>query len=417
MRLLVVGHPFLVAYNQKKYVAMKQLDRKLSLRLLVPNCGRERFNLLSCQVHPKLSLKEVVALRAILASWHMTYMHNPVAIVSALRDFKPDLIYIEEEPQALISAETIALQRIFAPDATVALFTWDNILRPRRFPLCFVKQRLRRYSLARVATVICGNRAAAELLRAEGHFRGQVEVLPQYGLDESEYQPGTEPVLRSMLGLENTLVVGYFGRLVPEKGLRQLLDALRQLRDYSWKLLLVGAGSLKAEIRERWVAEFPGRVVLVPAVPYEQVPRYLRCVDILVLPSLSTPFWKEQFGMSLAQAMMLEIPCIGSSSGAIPDVLGPGGVIAEEGNVKELTRALANLLNFSAEREQFGKSGRTFALKHYTIEGVGARYLAAFERARSRTAAMQEGFGGSTENEPVVERTCNPTESVRNCQL
>ena len=36
MKLMVVGHPFLLAHNQKKYVAMKQLDSELRLRLVVP---------------------------------------------------------------------------------------------------------------------------------------------------------------------------------------------------------------------------------------------------------------------------------------------------------------------------------------------------------------------------------------------
>jgi len=89
--------------------------------------------------------------------------------------------------------------------------------------------------------------AGRELLRGEGYFRGPVEVLPQYGLDVDEHQPGIEPTLRAKLGLQDSIVVGYVGRLVPEKGLRILLDALDQLRSLPWKLLLVGAGRSKTK--------------------------------------------------------------------------------------------------------------------------------------------------------------------------
>jgi len=378
MRLLVVGHPFLLAHNQKKYVALKQLGAEI--RLLVPSRGRDRFDLTDCEVHPALRREEVVPLKAWLACSHMTYLHNPGGIAQVLREFQPDVVHIEEEPQALITLETIALQRAITPRAAVTLFSWDNLMRRRRFPLHTLKRRLRRYSLRRVAAVICGNRRAAELLRGEGYFRGPIEVLPQYGLDVGEHQPGIEPTLRAKLGLQDSIVVGYVGRLVPEKGLRILLDALDQLRSLPWKLLLVGAGPLENEIREKWMARHPGRIVLLPAVRYEQVPQYLRCADIFVLPSYSTPRWMEQFGLAVAQAMLLGIPVIGSSSGAIPEVLGPGGIVFEERNTKELTQALKELLDSADRRKELGIRGREFGLRNYTLEGVAGRYHNLFER-------------------------------------
>jgi glycosyltransferase involved in cell wall biosynthesis len=222
------------------------------------------------------------------------------------------------------------------------------------------------------------------LLKVEGLFKGEVEVLPQYGLDVTEYQPGGESEMRAQLGLEGQVVIGYVGRLVPEKGLRTLFQALVRLQMQPWKLLLVGAGPLETEIRGRWMAEFPDRIVLVPAVPYDQVPRYLRCLDIFVLASRSTPTWKEQFGLTLAQAMLTGIASIGSTCGAIPEVLGPGGMVFEEGQLDGLKRALEALLTSATRRQQAGALGREFALRHFTSESVAALYLSAFERARLR---------------------------------
>jgi glycosyltransferase involved in cell wall biosynthesis len=364
---------------------MKQLDPELRLRLVVPASMQGRFGRLAYEVHSGLAPEDVVPLKARLAGWqlHMTYLHNPVDLAAVLRSFAPDVIHIEEEPQALITVETISMRRAFARDAAVTLFTWDNLLRPRRFPLGAIKRRLRSYSLRQAATVICGNQRASELLRGEGRFAGPVEVFPQYGLDPAEHQPGTEPQLRTELGLEGRTVVGYMGRLVPEKGLRLLLAALGQLRSLPWKLLLVGSGPLENEIRQRWMVDFPGRIVLLPAVVYQQVPRYLRCVDIFALASYSKADWEEQFGLTLAQAMLLRIPSIGSTSGAIPEVLGPGGVLFQEGHAEGLQNALEELLISPARREQLGARGQEFARQNYSMENVARRYLAAFERARS----------------------------------
>ena len=391
MKLLVIGHAFLLAYIQKKYVAMKQLDPDLQLRLVVPSRMRDRFHHKAYEVHPALAANEVVPFKARLASFqaHMTYLHNPALMAALLRNFQPDVIHLEEEPQALITVETIALQRVFARKAAVTLFTWDNLLRRRGFPTGGGKRLLRRYALTRAATVICGNQRAAELLRSEEYFKGNIETLPHSGLDVNEHQPGTEPELRAKLGLEGSIVVGHVGRLVEEKGLLLLFEALGRLREHSWKLLLVGAGTLEGEIRERWMAKCPGRIVLIPAVPYDQVPKYLRCLDIFVLASYSTPTWVEQFGLTLAQAMLLGIASIGSTSGAIPEVLGSSGLLFEEGRIGDLTEALKSLLTSPASRRRLGASGREFALQHYSSERVAARYLAAFKRAAQLPAKQQ----------------------------
>jgi glycosyltransferase involved in cell wall biosynthesis len=397
MKLLVIGHAFLLAYIQKKYVAMKRINPDLQLRLVVPSRMRDRFHHKAYEVHPALAADEVVPFKARLTSFqaHMTYLHNPVRMAALLRNFQPDVIHLEEEPQALITVETIALQRVFARKAAVTLFTWDNLLRRRGFPMGGAKRLLRRYALTRAATVICGNQRAAELLRSEEYFKGTIETLPHSGLDVNEHQPGTEPELRAKLGLEGSIVVGHVGRLVEEKGLLLLFEALGRLAAHSWKLLLVGSGTLESEIRERWMADFPGRIVLVPAVPYDQVSHYLRCVDIFVLASFTTAHWAEQFGQTLAQAMLLGIASIGSTSGAIPEVLGSGGLLFEEGRVDGLTHALESLLASPASRQELGARGREIALRYYTSESVGARYLAAFERAQRMPRAGKQLVDGT----------------------
>ena len=413
MKLLVIGHAFLLAYMQKKYVAMKQLNPDLCLRLVVPTRMRDRFHYRAFEVHPDLGSIQVVPLRARLAKSHMTYLHSAGGVAKILRDFRPDVIHIEEEPQALITVEVIALRGAFAPGAAVTLFSWDNLLRRRSFPLDTVKRRLRSYSLRRTAAVVCGNLRAAELVRSEGRFRGLIEVLPQYGLDVSEHQPSTEPMLRAKLGLQDSVVVGYVGRLVPEKGLRILLDALEQLRSLPWKLLLVGAGPLEKEIRENWMAKFPGRIVLVQAVRYEQVPQYLRCADISVLPSYSTSWWMEQFGLTIAQAMLLGIPVVGSSSGAIPEVLGPGGIVFEERNTTELTQALKELLASPDRRKELGMRGREFALRNYTLERVAGRYHNLFERVSGCTTPREKHTCEAVSLESAAGGTCEQREHSR----
>jgi glycosyltransferase involved in cell wall biosynthesis len=269
-----------------------------------------------------------------------------------------------------------------AKNSGITLFTWDNLLRPRNFPMGTLKSRLRRYSLARSSAVICGNRRAAEIVREEHLFGGVIETLPQFGLDIEEHQPGTEPELRSSLGLDGAIVIGHAGRVVREKGVLLLLEALTRLGQFPWKLLMVGGGALEQEIREDWMKKFPNRIVLVPTVRYDQVAKYLRCMDIFVLASYATPTWQEQFGLSLAQAMLLGIAAIGSTSGAIPEVLASTGLLFEEKSVDGLTHALETLLTSEETRRAIADAERRLALQKYTSETVAASYLELFRKVQ-----------------------------------
>jgi L-malate glycosyltransferase len=401
MKLMVVGHAFLLAYAQKKFIAMKQVDPDLEIRLVIPKQIPDRFRTEGAEIHPSLAPHEVVTLGTRLAQiqGHMTYIHDPVKLARVVREFQPDVIHIDEEPQALITVETIAIQRAVAKSSAITLFTWDNLLRLRHFPIGTVKSRLRRYSLARTSAVICGNRRAAEIVRGERLFGGEIETLPQFGLDIEEHRPGTEIELRRSLGLDNGVVIGHAGRLVPEKGVLLLLEALTRLQQFPWKLLLVGGGALEHEIREVWMKRFPNRIVLVPTVRYDQVAKYLRCMDIFVLGSYATPTWQEQFGLSLAQAMLLGITSIGSTSGAIPEVLASTGLLFEEKNVDGLARALETLLASEETRRAIAEAERRLALKRYTSETVAASYLGVFRKAQRADVGKAH-----TTQETVAER-------------
>ena len=69
----------------------------------------------------------------------------------------------------------------------------------------------------------------------------------------------------------------------------------------------------------------------------------MNCCDALVLPSLSTPRWKEQFGRVLPEAMACGVPVVGSSSGNIPAMIGDAGIIVPEGDSRAIAAALRSL--------------------------------------------------------------------------
>jgi len=152
---------------------------------------------------------------------------------------------------------------------------------------------------------------------------------------------------------------------VPEKGVDTLSQALSMVGG-GVRLKVAGYGPLEAALRGQEGVELVGRV------DYEAVPDFLRSLDVLVLPSRTTPLWKEQFGRVLAEAMACGVPCLGSDSGAIPQVMGAGGLVFKEGDAQDLARQ-ARRLRSGVLRARLGKEGRRRALAHYTHEVLGQR--------------------------------------------
>ena len=81
--------------------------------------------------------------------------------------------------------------------------------------------------------------------------------------------------------------------------------------------------------------------------------------DMLVLPSLTRPNWKEQFGRVLIEAMACGVPVIGSDSGEIPNVIGDAGLIFPEGNIPALRDSIAGLLVDPAAYARYALAGRS----------------------------------------------------------
>ena len=384
MKLLVVGHSYITAFSQSKYAAMKQLHSELQLRLVMPDAVRHVFKTYKPEIHPELEPLEVVPLPTIFNQSHMTHILHPARFAALLKGFDPDHIHIEEDPHSLVGVETVFLARQMCRCATISFFIWDNLLRRPRFPLNVIKRTLTRYSFARCELVVCGNSEAQRLLREDKCYMGHSLVLPQVGLDPDEYTAPLPPKLLEQLGKsDDTPLIGFLGRLVPEKGIGLLLEALSRLQTLKWKLLLVGNGPMKEQIRTNWHNMFGQRLLCLDAIPHKAVSHYLRALDIFVFPSYGIPTWKEQFGLTLAQAMMSGVACIGSSSGAIPDVLGANGLIFKEKDLDGLTCALKKVLESEALRSELGDKARAFALQRYSKSAVASAYLAAFENMAS----------------------------------
>jgi len=94
---------------------------------------------------------------------------------------------------------------------------------------------------------------------------------------------------------------------------------------------------------------------------------------VLVLPSLTTATWKEQLGRVLIEAMACGTPVIGSSSGAIPEVIDDSGLVFQERNIDALKRAIFSIKQDGALRPKLVEKGKRLVQEKYTWDAFGKK--------------------------------------------
>jgi glycosyltransferase involved in cell wall biosynthesis len=219
----------------------------------------------------------------------------------------------------------------------LVLTVWETI--PFRATYrAFRGRAYREETIPAVDLFLAATERARECLLLEDVPADRIEVCP----------PGVDAELfAAARGTPEPLVVSP-GRLVWEKGHQDVLRALAALRrglvaGEPPRLAIVGTGPEEGRLR-RYAADL-GVADLVEfrgGVPYEEMPAVLGRASCVVLASLPTPLWEEQFGMVLAEAEAAGVPVVAAASGAIPEVVADDGVLFRPGDWLGLARLLAD---------------------------------------------------------------------------
>jgi glycosyltransferase involved in cell wall biosynthesis len=295
-----------------------------------------------------------------------------------LKGARADLVHIDEEPY---SAVTFQLARHCVRTATpFVFFAWQNI--EKRLPPPF--GALRAYVFRHAAGAIAGTERAAAVLRAAG-WSGPLAVIPQMGVDPVRFRPdpSAREGLRRRFGADAAdTLIGYGGRLVPEKGVDLLIRAIAAVP--GTRLFILGDGPERTRLMG--LADALGideRVTFAGQIASLDMPRWLAGLDLLVLPTVGRKGWVEQFGRIVVEGMACGAAVIGTRSGEIPQVVGEAGVLVPPGDLRALTDAIALLAGSADLRGRLAEQGRTRVLERFTNERI-ARDTARFYRSLPR---------------------------------
>ncbi|HEX3692393.1 MAG TPA: glycosyltransferase family 4 protein [Solirubrobacteraceae bacterium] len=361
-RLLVVSHPAIVDVNQLVYREL--MRRGWSVTVVLPTHWRSEYSGARMAPTPLPGMEQ--ALRptpVVLAGRPQRHLYL-TRCRATCRRVLPDVAFVEAEPYSLPSFQwAFAFTRLGIP---FGVQCYENIDRPLPTPI----RALRGWLLRHCAFVAARSRTAGELARDWG-AHGEIGFAPPA-------VPGWE--LRRD-GRERPFTVGYAGRLVPSKGLADLLAAVRRLPE-PVQLLLIGDGELRGELEGQPV---PGsRVRVLSGIPHDRMNEAYAQIDVLVLPSRTTPTWKEQFGRVIVEALWCGVPVVGSDSGEIPWLveLTGGGLVFAEGDSAALADRLEELRAAPRLRQRLAEEGRAAVERMFTV----ASATDALERLLSAAA-------------------------------
>jgi glycosyltransferase involved in cell wall biosynthesis len=375
-RLLAVSHPAVVSVNQEVY---RELARRgWDVRIVVPSRWRHEFSNSVLTPHAlEGSRASLLPTRVALSGRPQRHFYLASCHGLCARS-RPDVGFVEAEPFSLSAAQWRGAFTSWGVPFGVQCA--ENIDRDLPMPVRWMRSRV----LRDAAFVAARSDSAARLARAWG-ARGEVDLAPHA-------VPAWEPVPAAR---EHPFTVGYAGRLVESKGLFDLLAAVRSL-DAPVELLLIGEGELRGQLEGQPI---PGSSVRVLAsLSHEQMASGYAQLDVLVLPSHTTPTWKEQFGRVIVEALWCGIPVVGSDSGEIPWLieLTGGGLIFAEGDREMLAAQLNRLRETPALGKQLAQTGRVAVKKLFSVgaatDSIEVLLLrAAASAANSRAAHPSPG--------------------------
>ena len=375
MRVLLISHTCQSATEGQPKAQWLARIPGVELRVLVPNRWKHYGKWREPEVPAAAEYQYEVG--KVSLPWFgpaQNYLHWYPGLRQMIREFQPDIIDLWEEPWGMVSAHACLLRNHLLPAAKIISETEQNICKRLPFPF----EWFRAYTLRNADAAVARSREALSVLRDKG-YRRPATVVPN-GVDPELFRPVNREECRRKIGVEG-FVVGYIGRLVEEKGLMDLLEAMAHCPP-PVNLLFVGSGPMEDSLtfgaRDLGLSD---RMRILPARPLAELPAVMNAIDVMALPSRTTPRWKEQFGRVLIEANACETPVIGSDSGAIPEVVGQGGLICREQDPASLARAIQQLQADPARCRQLGAQGRMQVLEKYTWQRVAEQMYGIYQAA------------------------------------
>lgn len=296
-----------------------------------------------------------------------------------LRALAPDILHTH-----LLHADLYGLYAAEKASIPCAVSTRHNDNPFRRNPIL---RWINRRTMRRAKRVIAISNALARFVsEVEGIEAGRIVTI-HYGLDPLAAPHANRAAARAELGCDGSgPVVGFFGRLVRQKGVDILLRAFARVRRLfpAARLVIVGDGeerpgleALARDLGLASVASFAGWI--------EDAPRLMAACDLIAMPSR----W-EGFGLVALEAMSAARPLAASRVSALPEIVmeGKTGLLVPPEDPDALAEAVSYLLADPARAAAMGRAGYERLVHDFSVEKMVRATLDVYDAVVGQPAPL-----------------------------
>ncbi len=296
------------------------------------------------------------------------------------RRLRPDVVHTHNPKPSLLGQLAARAAGVPVVVNTIHGFYFHERMRPlpRQFFVCMEQMA------AACSTAILSQNPEDVVTASREHISDRVELLGN-GIDLTAFDPartdaGRSAALRRALGLGPGPVVGFVGRLVAEKGVRELLGAFASIRAQHPGAQLLIVGPKDAEKADAVDVDAVAGVVC--AGLRTDMPDLYALMDVFVLPS-----WREGFPRSPMEASAMGVPVVATDIRGCRQVVVDGvtGTLVPPQDQGRLADAIHELLSNEDRRRSYGRAGRQRALDAFDERTIFAKIAAVYRRElRSR---------------------------------
>lgn len=234
----------------------------------------------------------------------------------------------------------------------------------------------------------------ADELASWGVPRERIELIPN-AVDGERFRPMArdEEIARKLDLRPGVPVIGYAGSAVAYEGLELLMEAMASLKQQgqAFVFVLVGDGKVIDTVKARAKAlGLEGHCRFTGRVPFDEVPRYLSCMDILPVPRLASPVTEMVSALKPLEAMAMGKAVVLSDVSPHKTMAGADerARLFRKDDAADLCRVLKALMGNSEERDRLGRAARAWIEKERTWKHVTEAYAHALERIHERKAEV-----------------------------